>query len=117
MTVPLAALMLPENVGRQTYGCPTYDTLFKYFLGDDIVRNSFLNTFIPGETIISSEKLDSNLVNIQRYHALLWDSEQESRLKDDGPAGATNESTLSKSSCNAVFGQCLVFDNLNSMHY
>ncbi len=45
----------------QTYGIPTYDTLFKYVLSQDNIRPSFFHAFVPGLTITSSRRLDGQI--------------------------------------------------------
>lgn len=57
----------PTQVVPHPYGCPTYDALFKHILCDDKVRNSFLNTFIPNEQILSSQRLDDHMNPVLQF--------------------------------------------------
>lgn len=50
-----------EDDTSQTYAIPTYDGTFKYVLHDKQICRSFLEAFIPNETIVDVDFLDSLL--------------------------------------------------------
>jgi predicted transposase/invertase (TIGR01784 family) len=52
---------LHTKYGSQVFGISTYDALFKWVLDDPTVCPSFLNSFVPGLNVISSERLDDNM--------------------------------------------------------
>ena len=54
----------------QVYGIATYDALFKYVLSDDSVRPSFFKAFIPGLSIVRSERLDEHMHPVQKLQLL-----------------------------------------------
>lgn len=55
---------------RQIYGIATYDALFKYVLGMNDVRPSFLSTFAPDLPIVSSEQLDEYMNPTEQFQLL-----------------------------------------------
>ena len=56
-----------QESGVPTYGCPTYDAIFKHVFTDDAVRSSFFRAFIPGAAITSSTRLDTHINLAQEF--------------------------------------------------
>ena len=64
------AVASDNKAHSQVYGIATYDALFKYVLSDDNVRPSFFKAFIPGLSIVRSERLDDHMHPVQKLQLL-----------------------------------------------
>ena len=67
LSVASARSVEGQESGVPTYGCPTYDAIFKHVFTDDAVRSSFFRAFIPGAAITSSTRLDTHINLAQEF--------------------------------------------------
>ena len=62
--------VLAMQVHNQAYGVATYDAIFKSVLSDDAIRPSFFHAFVPGITVMSSERLDNHMNPLKEFQVL-----------------------------------------------
>jgi hypothetical protein len=67
---PTRTFVSKTPVVSQIYGVGTNDALFKSVMDDASIRPSFFHAFIPGITVVKSERLDDHMNPLQEFQVL-----------------------------------------------